>query len=202
MGINFYAVPYHDNDINRPGLYENPADSLAYLYRTYAAKKPIMVCEFGASHLSKVDNKDRPQWAGAKINELYAALPRLYPRVKMVDIFDNDNLKYALPGRQLNNYSVTDNDYVLREYSRAVAPDYFLSDIEPYQKPTPIVPITNSLSVPRGILTVSSWARCYSERSAVVYVLDGKSLSVIPDSGPRSVELGLTLGRISSPPPF
>jgi hypothetical protein len=194
VGINFYAVPYHDNDITRPGLWENPADNLDYLYRLYSDKKPIMVCEFGASHLSKVDGKNRTSWAANKINELYSSLPRLYPRVKLIDIFDNDNLTYALPGRQLNNYSVTDSDAVLAGYSRAVASDYFLGDFDPYRKPTPVVPLTNALSVPRGILRVSSWARCYSERYAVVYSLNGKDLTALTDAGSREIDLGLTSG--------
>ncbi|MDX1934548.1 MAG: glycosyl hydrolase [Capsulimonadales bacterium] len=194
VGINFYAVPYHDNDINRPGLWENPADNLDFVYRTYASKKPIMICEFGASHLSRVDGKDRSAWAANKINELYSSLPRLYPRVKLIDIFDNDNLTYAMPGRQLNNYSVTDSETVLRGYSRAVGTDYFLSDFEPYRRPTPVVPLIKALSVPRGILRVSSWSRCYSERYAVVHTLDGKNLPPMTDSGAREVELGLSPG--------
>jgi hypothetical protein len=34
VGINFYAVPFHDNDRNRPGLHENPADQLKYVYKS------------------------------------------------------------------------------------------------------------------------------------------------------------------------
>jgi hypothetical protein len=45
-----------------------------HVYRLYAARKPIMVCEYGASHLSKVDGRARPAWAGEKIAQMYAAL--------------------------------------------------------------------------------------------------------------------------------
>jgi hypothetical protein len=191
VGVNFYTVPFYDNDPRRLGLYDNPADQLKYVYRLYAARKPIMVCEFGASHCSKVDLKDRSEWAGRQISHLYAALPRLYPRVKLVDIFDNDNLTYAMPGRQLNNYSVTETEEVLRAYARAVAPDYFLSDLGTGRRPTPVVPLGEGIAAPRGILRVSSWARCYADRFSVTYALDGRDVSVVSEPGPRETDLDL-----------
>jgi hypothetical protein len=189
VGVNFYSVPFYDNERNRPGLADNPADTLKYIYGLYAKKKPIAIGEYGASHLSKVDNKDRSEWAAKKINELYASLPRLYPRVKMVDIFDMDNLKYAEPGRQLNNYSITDSDVVKEGYRRAVAPDYYLSRIGATARPTPIVSLTNGLAVPRGTLRISSWARCYADRFSVQYLLDGKPVGEVIEPGPREMDI-------------
>lgn len=194
VGVNFYSVPFYDNDPSRPGLADNPADRLKYVYRLYASRKPLMVCEYGASHLASADRKDRSAWAGSKINQLYAALPRLYPRVKLVDIFDNDNITYAQPGRQLNNYSVTDSPTVLREYSRAVAPDYFLSDVNTRTRPLPVVPIGPALTVKRGLVRVSSWARCYAPDFSVTYLLNGREAGVAPMPGHREVQLGLTPG--------
>jgi hypothetical protein len=191
VGINFYTVPFYDNDPGRIGLYDNPADQLKYVYRLYSARKPIMVCEFGASHCSKADLRDRSNWAGRQISHLYAALPRLYPRVKLIDIFDNDNLTYALPGRQLNNYSVTETGEVLRAYSRAISPDFFLSTIGERRRPTPIVPMEQGVTVPRGILRVSAWARCYAERFSVSYALDGRELPELTEPGPREADLQL-----------
>lgn len=197
VGVNFYSVPFYDNDPARPGLADNPADRLKYVYRVFASRKPIMICEYGASHLAKADGKDRSAWAGGKINQLYAALPRLYPRVKLVDVFDNDNITYAQPGRQLNNYSVTDSLPVLREYSRAVAPDYFLSDVDSRTRPLPVVPVGPTLTVKRGILRVSSWARCYTENFSVLYLLNGREAGVSSLPGHREIELGLTPGTYS-----
>ena len=194
VGVNFYSVPFYDNDVTRPGLADNPSDRLRFVYNTYAARKPIAICEYGASWLTKVDRKDRSAWAGKQINQLYASLPRLYPRVKLVDVFDNDNLKYAMEGRQLNNYSVTDSDVVRREYSRAVAPDYFLSEVGGIARPTPIIPAGGSVSVPRGLVKFSTWARCYAENFSVVYALDGKRFAALPDHGPREIEIGVSPG--------
>lgn len=191
VGINFYSVPFYDNDPNRPGLADNPADRLRYVYNTFALRKPIAICEFGASHFSSADNQDRSDWAAQKIAELYTSLPRLYPRVKLVDIFNNDNMKYAQPGRQLNNYSVTDTDVVRTGYARAVSPEYFLSEVGGDARPAPIVAMGPSLRAPRGILRVSAWARCYSMRATVVYELDGKRVAADHEPGPREVSLRL-----------
>ncbi len=196
VGVNFYSVPFHDNDARRPGLDENPADMARHVYRLYASRKPIMVCEYGASHLSKVDRRARPAWAGDKIAQMYAALPRLYPRIKAINIFDNDNLTYATPGRALNNYSVTDDERVQAAYADAVAPDYFLSDVwnVPWREPagpTAIAPLSENLVVRPGILRVSAWARCYAPRPTVHYVLDGREVfrSQIPGAYPANLNL-------------
>lgn len=194
VGINFYSVPFYDNEISRPGLADNPADRLKYVYGLYAGRKPIAICEYGASRVTKVDMKDRSVWAGKQINQLYASLPRLYPRVKLVDVFDNDNLKYAMPGRQLNNYSVTDSEVIRREYSRAVAPDYFLSDVGGDLRATLVKPAGSEIIVRRGIVRFSTWARCYADDFSVVYSLDGQRFAALPDHGPREIELGLKPG--------
>jgi hypothetical protein len=192
VGVNLYSVPFYDNDPSRPGLNANPADLVRYVYGLYAARKPIMICEFGASHVSKVDHRDRSGWAAARIAELYAALPRIFPRVKLIDIFDNDNLRYADDAsRQLNNYSVTDSQVVLDAYARAVAPDYYLSTIGQATRAIPVAPLDPALSVSRGILRVSSWARCYAESFAVTYALDGRDVATVREPGPREARIEL-----------
>lgn len=195
VGINFYAVPFYDNDPARSGLMDNPADSLGFVYRRFAARKPIAVCEFGASHVAKADGKDRSGWAAKKIAELYASLPRLYPRVRLIDIFDMDNLTYAQPGRQLNNYSITDSETVRAAYARAIAPEYFLERIGATVRPTPVVAVPEKgLRVPRGTLRVSSWARCYADRFTVAYLVDGKEAGADAEPGAREAEVALSAG--------
>lgn len=203
VGVNCYSVLFHDNNVNRPGLHENPADLFRTVYGLYAARKPIMLCEWGASRRSAVDGRARSDWAALKIAQMYAALPRLYPRVKLIDIFDCDNLRYAQPGRQLNDYSVTSTEPVRAAYAGAIAPDYFLSDIlggerlppRPVQSgaaPTPMAPLADGWTGTRGKITVSAWVRSYVSRPTVRYVLDGREVFRSSVPGPYRADLDLT----------
>ena len=189
VGVNCYSVPYHDNDPRRGALRENPADLLKFVYNHYARSKPLMVCEYGASHRGAADNVERPEWAARKLREMYAALPRLYPRIKAIQLYDMNNLVWAEAGRQLSNYSVTDSDTVLAAYAQAIRPEYFLSTLgEEEGAPAPLFRLTPGAVVParlasNGILRVSAWARCYSDRFAVEYALDGRTIARFNEFG-------------------
>jgi hypothetical protein len=65
-------------------------------------------------------------FAAARIKKLYASLRTQFPRVKSVNYFNSNNI-VSVPGRDLQNFSVTDDDAVLAAYREAVAPPYFLS---------------------------------------------------------------------------
>lgn len=191
VGVNFYSVPYHNDDRAQPGFAENPTDQMRFVYDKYAAKKPIAICEFGASHMSKVDQKDISDWASRKIIEMYAALPRFYPRVKMACIFDGDALKHAEGGRDLNNYSVSDNEQSRRGYKAAIASEYFLEDVRPKQFSSIIMEIPEAgVTVPAGVIRFSCWARCASEPFAVTYLINGKPVGE-PMSFPGPREIGV-----------
>lgn len=190
VGVNFYSVPFYNDDRNRVGWYDNPTDQMKFVYSTFEKAKPIAICEYGASRMSAVDKRDTTLWAGQKIIELFTALPRFYPRVKMVNIFDCNTMLYAEPGRQLNNYSVTDNEFIKRAYAAAIRSDYFLSDITPQKQPTVIAPMGPETRVARGNLRVSAWARCYSDPFTVVYSINGKEVHRQDKPGPREVTIG------------
>lgn len=136
VGINFYSVTYHDNDPERRADDERPVDLLSPIYRRYASRKPIMICEFAATHRSVVDNADRWDFAVSKIRELYRALPRRFPRVKCINYFDGNNLAFV-PDRTLNDYSVTNHPLVLAAYREAVAQPHYLSQVQPAPGPLP-----------------------------------------------------------------
>jgi hypothetical protein len=194
VGVNFYSVMFHDNDPSKPATFENPADCLKYVYRKYASRKPIAICEYGASHMAAVDRIDKPDFAITKIRQLFAALPRLYPRVKLIDIFDCDNLKHAIPSRQLNNYCITDNAQILEAYCGAVGSDYFLSQVytvKPLQKdclPTHIKVLADGAAL-AGKVRLSAWVKTYESAPTVVYSIDGKTIAGLDSVGDYSVEL-------------
>jgi hypothetical protein len=182
VGVNFYNVLYFDNDRSRPADRVHPTDLLSGVYSRYAARKPIAICEYAASHQAAIDPKPRPELAAARLAQLYAALPRRFPRVKLVDWFDCDNLKHARAGRQLNNYSLTDDETVRSAYRRAIAPDYFLSSLE--QQPAEKIRPLRSEEAVSGILTVSAWVRAPLDRPRVYLLAGGRVLYAGDEPGP------------------
>lgn len=126
VGVNFYSVPFLDNDPKRPGDKIHPTDHLQAVYDLYAARKPIAVGEWAASRQSKIKAEPTTEFAKVKISQLYGTLPTRYPRVKLVNWYGSNNLREATPSRQLNNYQVTSPSDLRAHYGRAVASPYFL----------------------------------------------------------------------------
>ncbi|MDQ2730776.1 MAG: hypothetical protein M3Y56_03880, partial [Armatimonadota bacterium] len=195
VGVNFYSVLHHDNNASKPADFENPADMLQYVYKLYADRKPIAICEYGASHREKLNpDLDRSDAAATRFRQLFAALPRLFPRVKLMDIFDCDNLEHARPGRQLNDYSITDSDSVLAAVKGAVAPDYFLStvlDKEQTNLPAYVRKLEPGSSL-SGTASLSASIKTYDGNPTVIYRLDGKEAARLDRAGPYPLDLDTT----------
>ena len=126
VGINLYSVPFYDNNLNNPALLDSPLALIDPVYALFKDRKPMAICEYAASQMAAVDRKPRPDFAIEKMSLLYSALPRLYPRIKMVNWFNMNTMKHAAPGRQLNNYSLTENKQVLGVYRNLIDNDYFI----------------------------------------------------------------------------
>ncbi len=171
VGVNIYNVPYHNNQIDDPGLHENPIDLLRFVYDHYAADHPLMICEFGVSHIAACEGQNRSQWAIRKMLDLYTALPRLFPRVKAINYFDSDNLIFVHNG--VNDYSVADNPQILQAYHSAISSPWYLSGpITASQAPPVPVRMRNGITL-QGIVHLSCIARAPSDRVSVVYRVDG-----------------------------
>ncbi|HLV80867.1 MAG TPA: glycosyl hydrolase [Chthonomonadaceae bacterium] len=197
VGVNLYSVTYHDNKLSEHCENEHPCDLLSYVYDRYSARKPIMVCEYGVTHYSTCDGRSRPDFALRKILTLYAALPRLFPRVKCINYFDGDALRFAAD-RATNDYCITDDPVVAATYRYAIASPYFLS--APLPEPTADAPalrnvsypapgaqrptsnLRNALPIPmpmregerlRGQVRLSCFARTPSDIVTIVYKVDG-----------------------------
>lgn len=141
VGVNFYSVPYLDNDPSRPGQRIHPTDHLRFVYETFSQAKPIAIGEWAASHESSSKGGSMITFAQTKLAQLYSALPTRYPRVKMVNWYDCNNLVQARSERQLNNFSLTDSKQLLATYRQSIVDPYFIgSDLKPavvaYQKAT------------------------------------------------------------------
>jgi hypothetical protein len=173
VGVNLYNVTYHNNRLSEYGENEHPCDLLAYVYNRYEARKPIMICEFAASHYAAVEGRQRPDFACRKIATLYAALPRLFPRVKCINYFDSNNIQFV-PDRAFNDYSVTNDPSILTTYRYMISQPYFLSASIPDRAPPPPAPMPlRKGEALRGKVRLSCWARCPSDILSVMYKLDG-----------------------------
>lgn len=178
VGVNLYNVTYHNNKAEEPSEHEHPADLLKYVYKRYSPDKPIMICEYAASHYSAVEGRPRPDFAVRKILTLYAALPRLFPRVKCINYFDSNNMQFALH-RPHNDYSVTNDTYVRAAYRYAISSPYFLpSPLPPTTPPAPI-PMPMRLregDTLKGKVRLSCWARTPSDIVTVRFRVDGYTI--------------------------
>lgn len=129
VGLNVYNVIYHNNNPNEKAVHEDPLDLLNYVYNTFSYKKPIMICEYGASHYSVTDKKFYIEVAAEKIRRLYENLPEKYPRVKAVYYFDVNSLGYEGENKNLNNYSLTDNETILNTYKKVIQDENYLTSV-------------------------------------------------------------------------
>jgi hypothetical protein len=177
VGVNFYSVIFNDGDRARGASWRNPADALSYVYKTYSAKHPMMVGEWAATHKSVVDHVDHSEFAVDKIGQFYAALPRVYPRVKAVHWLSMNTEIYADGPRKLNDFSLLDSPEVADAYSKAIAPSYFLSQATPpaptdSDAPQKIVALSSG-TLFKGTVALSAYVRSYDQRPHVTYILGG-----------------------------
>jgi len=177
VGINMYNVTFHNNNLNSGCEAEHPCDMLDTVYDRYASRKPIMVCEYGATHMAACKPTAVPDFACRKIGTFYNALPAIYPRVKCVNYFDSNTLQFAAD-LAFNDYSVTDNPEVRAAYSMAVSSSYFLDaplqdkPAPPTQPPTPMPMPMHDGDRLKGNVEISCWARSPSDHLSVRYSLD------------------------------
>jgi hypothetical protein len=126
VGVNIYSVLCNDGDVRKP-VNEDPRDALRYVYGLYAARKPVAVCEYAATHYCAALKKNTPEFAVEQIGKLYGSLATEFPRVRMINWFSVDT---AQSGLAHNDYSVTGDPQVLGAYERAIGDPYFLSTIQ------------------------------------------------------------------------
>jgi hypothetical protein len=181
VGINVYSVPFYDNNPKNPAFLDSPLALIDPIYKLFKDKKPMAICEYAASQMAAVDKVKRPEFAIEKMSMLYSALPRLYPRIKMINWFNMNTMKHAAPGRQLNNYSLTEDANVLKAYRNNIASPYFIGtakngDEFSYDVPFAVPrPLSLGQSVD-GVANFSIWVKSYVPRPKVYIAVDGKVL--------------------------
>ncbi|MBW3635054.1 MAG: hypothetical protein KY445_01155 [Armatimonadetes bacterium] len=192
VGVNFYSVPYHENRRDKPAFDESPLALLDPIYRRFAAKKPIAICEFAASHQSVVDRKLIPEFAIEKINRLYGALPLRYPRVKMVNWFNMNTIRYPTAGKTLNNYLLTENEAVLRAWREATDSPHFLGAYQSLGDALPPVARPLNSQILHGPTRLRLWAKTYAPNPKVFLALDGKIIYRAQRTGAHTLDVDVS----------
>ncbi len=135
VGLSAYAVRHAELDpVAAPGAGEDSRplnDHFAEVYRLYADRKPIMLAEGAVGYFDYSAYADRKEWALANIRRFYAAMPRLYPRVKALTWFDVDwaESQGRDEGIMRQNYRLTDDEQIKAAYKQATADPYYLSNM-------------------------------------------------------------------------
>ncbi len=176
VGVNMYSVTYHNNKLTMPAEQEHPCDLLGPIYARYSRSKPFMICEFAATHYAACEHRERIEFAERKIAALYTALPRLFPRVKCINYFDSNNIKFVST-HGYNDYSVTDHPVIKAAYETVIRSPYFLSaPFEPGASPIrlPIPSRILSDQLLHGNVTLSGWASNGPDACTLVYKVDGR----------------------------
>lgn len=189
VGLNLYSVPFLDNDPARPALRDSPLTLLDPIYRKYSARKPIAICEYAASHQAALDKRMRPEFAVEKLSLLYGALPLLYPRVKMVSWYDSNNLLHAQPGRQLNNYRLTELSPITRAFFDVTDSPYFLQSYPPDAVSAPAL---REIKVGEALQSgerVWIWATGATARPALYLQINGRVIYASNAIGKRALDL-------------
>ena len=192
VGINVYSVPFFDNDPSRPAFNASPLTLIDPIYRKYSARKPIAICEFAASFLSRADGKTRIALAQDKMAQLYSALPLLYPRIKLIDWFSMDTVRHARPGRQLNNYRLTEHEELLGFYRALTADEYYMSGPEHLADARPALGFALARNERfQGSARLALWVKTYVMRPKVYARLNGKIIYAQARPGAHTVNIDL-----------
>jgi len=159
VGVNIYNVVYHNDNIKHRADHEDPLELLDYVYNNFSRRKPIQISEYGATHYTTTDGKYYVDFAIQKITRMYNGIKTKYPRVKSIFYFDVNNLVNAPEGRRINNYSITDDERILKTYSELIKDPHFLSDVGPNLEGTvdpELMTVIDGVRTVRGKIYVSS----------------------------------------------
>lgn len=183
VGLSIYSVKFFNGDVKSPADQVNPLDSLDYVYKEYADRKPIMVSEYGATHFSKAGNTSTVNFAITKMNMMYHGAKLKYPRLKGINWFSLNTLTDSHSAdRSLNNFSLTENSSVLSAYKSMIKDSYYLSSVPQLS--------ANRASVKQSVVALAdqavrgkqskviAWVKTYDPYiSKVTFAIDGKQVA-------------------------
>lgn len=191
VGVSAYGV--HDDSID-PVKAEGKArdsrplhDTFAEVYERYADRKPIMLVEGAIGYHEYSANQSRVPWATTNIQRFYAAIPRIYPRVKALVWFDVDTKNSAQDkGIMKQNYMLSANDQVLKTYQAAISDTFYLSELGGSADRVYLDAVERG--VPAAKVELSSYVRAYDPFiSRVEYAINGQFAGISAKGDPWAV---------------
>lgn len=193
VGISAYGV--FDPSLDPTGQGQdsrNLSESFEEVYRLYADRKPIMLAEGAIGYLNYATGQTTTEWALANIRRFYAAVPRLYPRVKALTWFDVDlgTTPSHDEGIMVQNYRLTGDASVLQSYKQATADPYFLAALD--AQAGHVYLDAAEFGAPPTTVELSSYIKAYNPFLArVEYAIGGRVVGQSTAGDPWSVSLNL-----------
>ncbi|MCL2499691.1 MAG: hypothetical protein FWE90_05050 [Defluviitaleaceae bacterium] len=109
----------------RGGFDTDIINRISLFHQGFQRHKPIMLLPVGVSHFSRIDYTYNINEAAAEIKRVYESIVG-FPRVKAIVYRDVKNV-----GARWDDMTVTRERDLMVAYADAVAPDYFLSAVQP-----------------------------------------------------------------------
>lgn len=193
VGISAYGV--FDPSLDPTGQGQdsrNLSEAFEEAYRLYADRKPIMLAEGAIGYFNYATGQATTEWALANIRRFYAAVPRLYPRVKALTWFDVDlgNTPSHDEGIMVQNYRLTGNPSILQTYKKATTDPYYLAALD--AQAGQIYLDAAEFGAPPATVELSSYIKAYNPYLArVEYAIGGRVIGQSTAGDPWTVRADL-----------
>jgi hypothetical protein len=171
VGFSLYTIPYSHGELKLGG---NPIDYLRPLYEKYS-HKPIMVSEGAVSFHSYQLGKDYTDWGVGQLANMYAYMPRIFPKLKSITYFDLDK-RTTNYDNQNNNYDLHDSPKMLSAYLKFTSSPYFLTSVSTGaapDKPVTYVPVSKAANLSGKVRLFTYVKLPLGEQPYAVHLYDG-----------------------------
>ncbi|UVI31124.1 glycoside hydrolase family 26 protein [Paenibacillus spongiae] len=172
VGVSLYSIFNPAFDPLKQGEDRSShVEKFDYIYKQYAARKPIFISEGGVAYMYPEKKQDKTDWAVYKTKEFYATLPMLYPKVKGVFWFDSNHDS----SNRIKYYMLSANKKLLDAYKISIANPFYLGAIGE-ESPVAYKRISGA-AVAAGKQKMSAYVKTWSPTLAkVTYEIGGRNV--------------------------
>ncbi len=193
IGVSLYVnkvFAHNENDSNDTmfltGDSANPVlciQPIIQFMEDYQIKKPLMLSECGVSHSNLKTGEKYDDWAAYQLAQMYTALPRLYPQLKLINYFN------VLPDKTRKlDYSLFNSQPLTDMYNELTSGGNFIK-ADQIEKSYEFVQLGSEFKSKSADLTISAVAYLPKTiKTQLKYHLDGKEIALI-NKPPYEVKL-------------